>query len=381
MKKIYGYAKNIISKKYKSNNLGLHCHCAETRENLLKLLEKAKQENVGVLAINNYKSLKVYTQVLPLLSDKDIEVYKGIRLIPSIELPAKFNFTNLDNQNYNIEVHILGYGVDIEKEELLQQFCSRNYKSINQEEELQRLIKIGHEIGLVFNDEDAYLDLKDDNRKFAGRAFMQALMVNMEENFCKVREENKKKLPFELRTNWRAFQNRCVKDINSPFYLDTSSLNPDVNEVINLIHQMSGKAYLAHPSSYFSKAGTLKDTDKAFKNVIKFAEDFIQMYSPRNNSEVYINGIEVFHPSYLGNMEVTSEIKKLANQHKIGSSGGTDIHVDKTLTSSETVSSDSLEGNVTKNKLKKYKILRKKSIEISELRRKIIEISNKTLER
>ncbi|MCI8640722.1 MAG: hypothetical protein HFJ59_02460 [Clostridia bacterium] len=381
MRKIRGYIKSMINKRYTSNNLGLHCHCAETKEKLLELLKKAKEENVKVLTVNNYKSLKVYTQVLPQLSDKDLQAYKDMRIVPSIEMPASFNYTNLDGQNYNIEVHILGYGVDIEKEELLQQFCNKEYKSINQEEELQRLIKIGHEIGLTFNDEEAYLDSEDDNRKFAGRAFVQALMRNMDENFCQEGEENKNKLPFELRTNWRAFQNRCVKDLNNPFYLDVASLNPDVSEVISLIHEMGGKAYLAHPSSYFAKVGTKTDIDKAFRNVVKFAEDFIKAYSPRNNSETHIDATEVYHPSYLGNIEVTSEIKEIVKQHRIGSSGGTDIHVDKTLDSSETVSSDSFGGNVTRNKLRKFRNLRRKSIEISKLRRKVIDTINRGEER
>ena len=262
-------------------------------------------------------------------------------------MPACFNYTNLDGQNYNIEVHILGYGVDLEKEELLQQFCKEKYKTIDQEEELKRLIKIGHEIGLNF--EDAYIDLDDDNRKYAGRAFAQALLKNLDDNFCSDGETSKNKLPFELRVDWRGFQNRCVKDFNNPFYLDIASLNPDVSEVIDLIHQMGGKAYLAHPSSYFAKKGTQSDIEKTFRNVKKFAEDFISMYSPKNN-ERHIDGAEIYHPSYLGNIEVISEIKELVKRHKIGSSGGTDIHVDSTLRKDETVSSDSLKGNVTSNK-------------------------------
>lgn len=71
-----------------------------------------------------------------------------MKIVPSIEMPASFNFTNLNGQSYNIEVHVLGYGVDIEKEELVEKFCDMKYKSINQEEELQRLKKIGHEIVL-----------------------------------------------------------------------------------------------------------------------------------------------------------------------------------------------------------------------------------------
>lgn len=188
MRNILSSIKNYVkNKKYTSNNLGLHCHCSENKENFLKLLEIAKQENVGVLSVNNYKSLKIFTQVLPQISDVYLAKYQSIKIVPSIEMPAIFNFTNLNGQNYNIEVHILGYGVNIEKEELLQTFCNSKYKSINQQTELNRLIKIGHEIGLTFNDKDAYLDLKDDNRKFAGRAFVQALMLNMDENFCKER--------------------------------------------------------------------------------------------------------------------------------------------------------------------------------------------------
>lgn len=367
MKRIIKGIKEIKGRKYTANNLGLHCHCAETKEGVLNILGLAQKENVGVLTINNYKSLKVYTDVLPQLSEEELQPYNNIKLIPSIEMPGSFNFTNEDGQNYNIEVHILGYGVDIKKEKLLQEFCDRKYKSINQEEELQRLVKIGHEIGLNFRDEDTYLDLEDDNRKFAGRAFVQGLMKNMEDNFCKEGEENKNKLPFELRTNWRAFQNRCVKDLNNPFYLDVASLNPNVGEVIDLIHEMGGKAYLAHPSSYFAKVGTQEEIDKAFRNVVKFANDFMQEYSPKNNNETHIDGTEIYHPSYLGNMEVTSEIKEIVKAHRIGSSGGTDIHVDKTLGKEETISSDSLGGKVTKSKLKKYGYLRQKAKGLREL--------------
>lgn len=360
--------------RYKSNKLGLHCHCAENKEKLLELLNMAKKENVGTLIVNNYKSLKIYTQILETISDKELDPYKAIKMLPSIELPASFNYTNLKGQNYNIEVHILGYGVNIEKEELLNKFCSEKYKSISQPEELQRLVQIGHNIGLNFKDEDVYLDPNDDNRKFAGRAFVQGLMKNMDDNFCQENENNKNKLPFELRTNWRAFQNRCVKDLNNPFYLDMASLNPSVSEVIDLIHKMNGKAYLAHPSSYFAKTGSKEDIEEAYRNVAKFAKDFVNEYSQKTNPKTYIDGAETYHPSYLGNMEITSEIQELVKQHNLGSSGGTDIHVDKTLGKDETISSDSLGGKLTKTKLKKYRFFRRKASKIIDLRNKVMEL-------
>ena len=361
-------------RKYKGSNLGLHCHCAEDKEHFIDLLRRAKAENVGVLIINNYKSLKSYTKVLPTIPKEELREFRGMKMLPSIEMPGAFNFTNLEGQNYNIEVHILGYGVDLDKESLLEEFVKQKYKSLNQEEELQRLIEIGHKIGLNFKDEDCYLDPNDDNRKFAGRAFTQGLMKHMDDNFCKEGEDNKNKLPFELRTNWRAFQNRCVKDLNNPFYLDVAMLNPSVEEVIDLIHRMGGRAYLAHPSSYFAKIGSSEDIKRAYQNTVKFVQDFMKQFSPRVSRKRHIDGVEVYHPSYLGNMEVTSEIKEIVREHNLGSSGGTDIHVDKTLGEGETVSSDSLGGRVNKSKLRKFRFMRRKSRTIDEIREEVIEM-------
>lgn len=349
MLKVYESVKP--NKKYKLDKLGLHCHCADSKDKLLTLLTMAKTEGVNTLVINNYKSLKIYNEVFKELNEDEFNNYQDMQVIPSFELPASFNYTNLNGLNYNIEIHILGYGVNLDKENLLNEFIKEKYKTINQEEELKRLIKIGHEIGLKFNDEDVYLDLEDDNRKFAGRAFVQALMKDMEANFCSEFENNKNKLPYELRTNWRAFQNRCVKDLNNPFYLDLAALNPRVNEVIDLIHQMDGKAYLAHPSSYFAKVGSDEDIKKAFADTVKLVEDFLSNYSPLLNTNTKIDGVEVYHPSYLGNKEIIDKIINLAKTHNIATSGGTDIHVDKTLGENETVSSDSLGDFVTEDKL------------------------------
>lgn len=360
--------KHLKNRIFKPSTVGIHCHCAEEKARLLELLAKAKEEGVKYLDINNYKSLKIFSKVLPQLSKEELEQYKDIKMIPSIEMPGVFKFTDVDGETYNIETHILGYGVDLSKEALLDKFTEAKYKSLNQEEELQRLIKIGHEIGLEFNDEDAYLDPNDDNRKFAGRAFTQALMKNMDANFCKEDEDNKNKLPFELRTNWRAFQNRCVKDKKNPFYLDLATMNPPVEEVLDLIHAMGGKAYLAHPSSYFAKVGSKEEIQTAFDNTVKFTRDFVSTYPTKTD------GVEIYHPSYLGNFDVVSEIGEIAKRYKIATSGGTDIHVDKSLGKDETVSSDSMGngGKISTRMLKKFRFLRRKAEPILKLKDRIV---------
>lgn len=365
MKEIKGHR---TARRHTANNVGLHCHCGENKEDLLKLLEKANQEKVKYLIINNYKSLKVYTEIMEQLSEEEKRRYAHIKLLPSVELPACFTFTDLDGQKYNIEMHILAYGIDLSKEQELKDFVKSKYKSLNQEEELKRLIKIGKDIGLNFSDEDAKLDLEDDNRKFAGRAFMQALMKNMDDNFCKEGEISDYKLPYELRENWRAFNNRCVKDKNSPFFLDLAALNPDIKDVIEFIHKLGGKVYLGHPSAYFAKTGSKEDIDKAHRNSIKLVEDFMKLFSPLV-SKIHIDGIEAFHPSYLGNYKVISEIKEIARREKVATSGGTDIHADKTMGDNETVTSMSLSNSkrIKIRDLKKFRYIRRKSKSIEEI--------------
>ena len=179
--------------------------------------------------------------------------------------------------------------------------------------------------------------------------------------------------------------NRCVKDLKSPFYLDVAALNPSVSEVIDLIHKMGGKAYLAHPSSYFSKNGSKEEVNKAYNNTKKFVRDFMKLYSPRVKVQSQIDGLEVYHPSYLGNMDVINEMKEIVRSNKLGSSGGTDIHVDKTMGEDETVSSNSLKGkqkrSINRFMLRKFSYLRKKAMGMEKLKEKVEKMETEKTER
>ena len=102
--------------------------------------------------------------------------------------------------------------------------------------------------------------------------------------------------------------------------------------------------------------------------------DFMRKHSPQVNRKCHIDGLEVYHPLYLGNMEVTSEMDEIVRTHRLASSGGTDIHVDKTLGADETVSSDSVGGRVKNSKLKKFRFMRRKSKSLTEIKSKMLEL-------
>lgn len=354
---------------YKDQKIGLHCHCEENTEALIQLLKIARQENAKFIAITNHKSLKIYTQVLEQIPDGILKQYRDIKLIPSVEMEAMFQFTDLDKKTYGIPVHILGYGLNLKKEELLNKFVEEKYHELNQVEELERLISIGHQMGLDFEDEDAYIDLKDGNRRFAGRAFMQAVMKNMEANFNGESGTDLNKLPFELRKNWGAFHNRCIKDRKSPFYLDLTTLNPSVEEVISLIHQMGGKAYLAHPTANFAINGSKEQIQKVYDNIVEFVRQFIGKYSLKNTSNCAIDGIEMYHPSYIKkDMQLLGKMKPLIELYRLGTSGGTDVHIGNIKINIESIIDDSKGGKIAIRKLKRFRELKREAKELKQIK-------------
>ncbi len=121
------------------------------------------------------------------------------------------------------------------------------------------------------------------------------------------------------------------------------------------------------------KNGSDEDIKKAHKNSIKFVEDFMKVFSPKVEKENHIDGLETNHPSYIGNIDVISEMKSIAKEYKIATSGGTDIHADKTMGPDETVTSMSLSNSkrIKIRDLKKFRYIRRKAKSISEIIEKV----------
>ena len=129
------------------------------------------------------------------------------------------------------------------------------------------------------------------------------------------------------------------------------------------------------------KNGSDEDIKKAYDNSIKFVEDFMKVFSPKVEKEDHIDGLETNHPSYIGNIDVISEMKSIAKEYKIATSGGTDIHADKTMGDNETVTSMSLSNSkrIKIRDLKKFRYIRRKSKSLEEIIKEVQK--SKSLER
>jgi hypothetical protein len=92
-------------------NIDLHIHtdCSDGRLPTQNIIEKTFNEGYKLISITDHNTIDAYKS-MPLANYKDFTVIKGI------EFDCWHGYTLL---------HILGYGIDIENEELLS-FCAKN---------------------------------------------------------------------------------------------------------------------------------------------------------------------------------------------------------------------------------------------------------------
>ena len=97
------------------------------------------------------------------------------------------------------------------------------------------------------------------------------------------------------------FFRKCVTNPDTPFYIDYSELNQDINEICDLIHDNDGLVFLAHPLLY-----GIKDLKKMFCE-----------YPNIDGLECYYNGF---------NKDEIDSLVNLAKDNNLLISGGSDYH-------------------------------------------------------
>lgn len=196
------------------------------------------------------------------------KIYDDIKVIPGIELSAEFE---------DIELHILGYFIDINNIELINTVNKLNKERIDRISEI--LLKLKKE-GINLNIEDLDVDLNST----VGRSHVAKAMVT------KGYYDSYK----------AAFTNHLVKGKES--YVKGYKLN--YKEAIQVINNSGGIPVLAHPGQIYKSL--------AVENIIKNLKFF------------GLKGIEVYHPSH--SKEQTNNFYNLAKKYKLLITGGSDFH-------------------------------------------------------
>ena len=241
-------------------DLHIHSEYSDGKLSVNNLINLLKEKDISVFSITDHDGVRGTDEAIISAHEN------GMTAIPGIEFSTEFNHR---------EVHILGYGIDY-KSSLLSEYLkaiifSRHYRFL---EMLEKLNKIGCRISYDEVKEIFPGDIPLGRPHLAKVLVDRGFVGSMNEAFCKYIGDNK--------------------------IADVKKKNPHSLEVIELIKELGGMAFLAHPGKHF-----LWDD----------IEDFV---------DSGIDGIEVIHPTHT---KAKSEfLVKYAEEKNLLKSGGSDFH-------------------------------------------------------
>ena len=240
----------------------LHIHSEYSDGNLSveSLIELLKKNEIRTFSITDHDSIQGTTEAI------EIAKNKGLTAIPGIEFSAEFK---------NREVHILGYRFDFKSgmlEEYLKDIKISRLKRFN--EMLYKLNKIGCKLTYEYVKDIFPGNITLGRPHLAKALIKKGYVASLEDAFLKYLGDNK--------------------------IADVKKKNPNAMEVIELIKELGGKAFLAHPGKHF----LWNDIDDLL------------------DSE--IDGIEIIHPTHTKTK--SDFLRKFADEKNLLICGGSDFH-------------------------------------------------------
>ena len=274
LNKFYNGQLRALIEEYKNSEklIDMHTHTSYSDGELspIKLIEYAIKRKIGTLSITDHDTIegvKTIDKTSPLIVESKIKVVNGI------ELTAKVNKGRM---------HILGYDIDIDNEDLNKEMMILRDNSINSVLSVMEQIKKDYEI--VFGYE-GIKKLVNANHNL-GRPDLAKLCIKY--GYAASVQE--------------AFDKYLIDAYNK-----TRHTNKGISyeECLDLITKSGGIPVLAHPK-------TLELTEKEFLILLK---DMIKCG---------LRGIEVYHSSHT--KENTEYYEKIAKEYDLLISGGSDYH-------------------------------------------------------
>lgn len=241
-------------------DLHVHTHYSDGRLSPTEIVQMAISKNLNGIAITDHDTILGIEEAVEYSRD-----YKDFNVIPGIEFSSVYK---------DEEVHILGYFIDLNDEELI----SVSNKLRNSRKE--RAIKIVEKLNLMDIDISIEEVMKYGKEDFVGRVHIARVL-------------KEKKYVANIQEAFSRYLNRGKSAYVERYYVDIESL-------IKLIKKTGGIAVLAHP-------GLLKD-----KRIINHCID------------KGIMGLECIHSKH--SRADTSLFKSIAKEHDIIITGGSDCH-------------------------------------------------------
>ncbi len=214
-------------------DLHIHTLCSDGEYSINEILDMAINRGIDMLSITDHDSVDSYKSIIP---KEEIEVITGI------EFSCQYEDKN---------VHVLGYFIDIENENL-----AKYLKSLreNRRERVKKILKKLKDEEIFLNED---LIFTKDKNKSVGRLKIAQEMVRL--GYVKNEAE-----AFSL----------YIGD-NKKCYVSTTKLS--ISEAGKLIHEAGGLAIIAHPG--------LINEFSDYEKLLSFNIDGIEVFHPKHSNE------------------------------------------------------------------------------------------------
>lgn len=241
-------------------DLHIHSNFSDGKYSPVEILHLAKSKKLSAISITDHDNINAIDIAQNLSEKYDIEV------IPGIEFSTDFQ---------GKEVHILAYFID-HNDSTLSDFINSIRNS--RVERLREMIKRLSQLNCIINAEKFINKFPPDIT--IGRPHLALEMVNIK--FV------------------RNYVDAFIKFIGDGKPAYVKKTNPDIKDVLELISNIGGLSFLAHPGKYFNNTQLQEIIDLG------------------------LDGIEIIHPSH--SYTDTHYFEKMAAQNYLLVSGGSDFH-------------------------------------------------------
>ena len=263
--------------------IDLHTHTkySDGTDDIYQLLSNATKNNIRVLSVTDHNSVDCYYE----MELFDINDYYDGSIITGCEFTSVYNDTIIE---------ILGYGFDYKEIKIfLDKYYSKEMIDENTRTLYLRLMNKINKYGLRGN----FVDRSEDT--FESEMFIREIYNELARH-----PENKDILGEDIFGSLHDFYRLGVSNKESKLYISPGEFRPEIEEVINAVHEARGICFLAHPYQYM------------------FEEPEITIGKIFDTYE--FDGIECYYTTFSVNQ--MAFLRDFAERRKLLVSGGSDYH-------------------------------------------------------
>ena len=260
-------------------DLHMHTTYSDGTDTVKEVLRKAEDLGLEVISITDHNACKAYFE----MENFNVkEIYKG-----DIIVGCEFT-TSFDNRL----VEVLGYGFDYKNvNKYLEEFYTEEKINNRTKTLYNKLINRIEELGLEFNIQ---------KKKMPESKFFEREIYNELKKY----PSNKEKIKEDVWDDFSDFLRRGINNKNSVLYINKLEFHLPIKEIVKLIHENGGIAFLAHPYQY------------------KFSDT--ESFLDKLYDEIALDGVECFYTTF--SEEQTNYLIEFAKKRKLLISGGSDYH-------------------------------------------------------